>query len=283
MRSNVLNSPRLHELRKQRRRVFLNKFILILIACLVIFVGLGFISRLGRLNIASTAVSGNKVVDAEIIKEKVNKDLAGYYFWLFPKTNIFFYPKNKIKENLALDLKRLENISLEVGDDRVLQISVSEREALYMWCGEIILTETVPNEKEKCYFLDKNGFIFDEAPYFSGEVYFKFYGETRDSYFAKENFPQLVLFKETLGQMKLKPTVLYKMQNGDIKILLSSTNSSLANPEIILKSDSDLGIVAENLSAALDTEPLKTDFKKKYSSLIYIDLRFGNKVYYKFK
>jgi len=40
--------------------------------------------------------------------------------------------------------------------------------------------------------------------------------------------------------------------------------------------------IKENLDTALNTEPLKSDFKKKYSSLEYIDLRFGNKVYSKF-
>ena len=46
--------------------------------------------------------------------------------------------------------------------------------------------------------------------------------------------------------------------------------------------DSDFEKLAENLQAALMTEPLQSDFKNKFSSLLYIDLRFGNKVYYKF-
>jgi hypothetical protein len=54
-------------------------------------------------------------------------------------------------------------------------------------------------------------------------------------------------------------------------------------PEIIFKIDSDFQKIAENLQAAITTEPLQTDFKNKYSSLLYIDLRFGNKVYYKFR
>src|SRR3989338_4198453 len=94
---DVLNSPRLSELKKQKRKIFLNKFFLFLVGFIIIFIGLGFLSRINRLNIANVAVAGNKVVDAEIIKEKVDTDLAGYYFWLFPKTNIFFYPKNKIR------------------------------------------------------------------------------------------------------------------------------------------------------------------------------------------
>jgi hypothetical protein len=56
--------------------------------------------------------------------------------------------------------------------------------------------------------------------------------------------------------------------------------SSLA--PIKFKLNSDFENLAENLDAALDTDPFKTEFKNKYALLQYIDLRFGNKVYYKF-
>ncbi|KKQ46157.1 MAG: hypothetical protein US65_C0044G0007 [Candidatus Yanofskybacteria bacterium GW2011_GWC2_37_9] len=82
--------------------------------------------------------------------------------------------------------------------------------------------------------------------------------------------------------MKLKPIALYQEDNGDIKFFLSRENSSFMGPEIILKINSDFQKVAENLETALNTEPLQSNFKNKYSSLLYIDLRFGNKVYYKF-
>ena len=49
------------------------------------------------------------------------------------------------------------------------------------------------------------------------------------------------------------------------------------------KMTSDFQKIAENLQAALATEPLRSDFKNKYSSLLYLDLRYGNKVYFKFK
>ena len=65
-------------------------------------------------------------------------------------------------------------------------------------------------------------------------------------------------------------------------MFLSSSTSQMG-PEIIFKADSDFNQIIENLQSVLTTEPLQTEFKTKYSSLLYIDLRFGNKVYYKFK
>ena len=72
-------------------------------------------------------------------------------------------------------------------------------------------------------------------------------------------------------------------ENNDIKMYLSGGATSTTGPEIIFKTDADFQKIAENLEAALTTEPLLSKFKNNYSSLLYIDLRFGNKVYYKFQ
>jgi len=80
----------------------------------------------------------------------------------------------------------------------------------------------------------------------------------------------------------LKPVSIYVTSDGDVKLFLSSGNSGTMGPQIIFKLNGNYENIAENLEAALTTTPLQTEFKNKYSSLQYIDLRFGNKVYYKF-
>ncbi len=271
---DVLNSPRLLKLKKHRRWVVLSKIFLYLFLLLIIFFSLAYISRTPSLNISSVEITGNKIVDTEAIKIAVKKEIAGNYLWFFPKTNLFLYPEKNIENNLHGEFKRLKDINFLLENNKILKISVTERIALYIWCEDTPTTET-----EKCYFLDDTGYIFDEAPYFSEGVYFKFYG----SDFLETNLKKLISFKKTLETMGLKPVALYKEENGDVKIFLSTKNSSSTEPEIIFKIDSDLSIMAENLQMALNTEPLRSNFENKYSSLLYIDLRFGNKVYYKFR
>ena len=287
MKRNILNSPRLLELKKRRRRIILNKSFFWGVLFLIIFTGLSFISRLDSLNISGIEIVGNKLVETEIVKEIVEQELMGNYFWIFPKTNILFYPKNDIEKELSTKFKRLKDITFSTGRNKVLEVSVTERVALYMWCG--VVFEFNNDKSSPCYFLNEDGFIFDEAPYFSGEVYFKFYGAISlmgdtpsGSSFSPDIFQKLILFKEALEGMGLKPASLYVQENKDIRIFLSSSNL-LTGPEIIFKTNADFQKIAENLQAALTTEPLQIDFQKKYSSLLYIDLRFGNKVYYKFR
>jgi cell division septal protein FtsQ len=285
---NVLNSPRLFELKKRKHRAVLNKILLSLLGLLAIFILLAYFSHFDSLNINEIQIVGNKTVDAEAIKTVVKQQVAGKYLWFFPKTNILFYPQNSIRNELQDKFKRLKDISFSIKNNKVLEVSLSERVAKYTWCGADL--PPTDAENQKCYFLDEDGYVFDEAPYFSGEVYFKFYGlenintnNPLGSYFFKQNFKQLISFKDILVSIGLKPATLDITDDGDIEIFLSRGSSSTTGPKIIFKTDADFQNVAENLEAALVTEPLQSKFKNKYSSLLYIDLRFGNKVYYKFQ
>jgi hypothetical protein len=135
--------------------------------------------------------------------------------------------------------------------------------------------------------MDQKGYIFDEAPYFSGNVYFKFYGPNGGdpanpvgTYFLKDKFDEIAEFKDTLKEFGMNPADFWLDENGDANISLSSGPGT--GPKIIFKIDSDYEKIAESLQAAITTEPLQTELTNKFSSLLYIDLRFGNNIYYKF-
>src|SRR3989344_5365605 len=102
---DVLNSPRLLELKRRRRRIFLNKIIISFLTLFALVGLLVYLSRIDKLNINSIEVEGNQIVDTEEIKVVVQKEIAGRYLWLFPKTNIFFYPKNVIRDALQENFK----------------------------------------------------------------------------------------------------------------------------------------------------------------------------------
>lgn len=285
---NVLSSPRLTELKNQRRKAVVNKFLIIFFSLVVLFAIGTYFSRLEGLNISKVEVEGNKVIDTSAVQSIVQDQIAGKYLWLFPKTNVLSYPKGKIKSALQSNFSRLSNIEVSIQDRKILKVSVSEREAKYLWCGVMPLSG-VGHPTEACYFLDDEGYIFDEAPYFSGEVYFKFYGSPdgeaenpTGSYFSPQNFKQLILFTDVVASMGINPVMISVLPDGDIEMFLARSGSNTLGPKIIFKSDADLKNVAENLQAALATDPLMSGFKNKYSLLQYIDLRFGNKVYFKF-
>ena len=176
MRKNVLNSPRLLELKKQRLRIFVSKVLLFLVALVVIFAGFAYFSRIPSLNISGVEIIGNGAIDIEATKKTIQRELAGNYLWFFPKTNVLFYPKNTIKKELFNEFKILKDINFSIKDRKILEVHLIEREAKYVWCGDTP-PQLCSEDKPKCYFLDDSGAMFDESAYFSGEVYFKFYGK----------------------------------------------------------------------------------------------------------
>jgi len=294
-KKSILHSPRIEELKRKRHRILRNKILFFVFLFLMILAGLVFLSRWEKINIDNVRISGNRIIETEAIEQIIHSNISGYYFGLFPKTNFLLYPKNEIKNELAQKFKRLKDISFDEKDIKTLNVSVSEYEGKYLWCGTelpeaLLMEDSISKASGKiCHFMDENGYIFDEAPYFSGEVFFRFYGKIVSSsenpigsFFLPNNFEKIISFKRTVKEMGLRPSAFWEDNTGDMNLFLSPDDAMLFGPKIIFKIDSDFEKLAENLQAALMTEPLQSDFKNKFSSLLYIDLRFGNKVYYKF-
>lgn len=69
--------------------------------------------------------------------------------------------------------------------------------------------------------------------------------------------------------------------NGDMKIFLQDTEDSLGY--LYVNTNNDAEYVWITFVSAMDAEPLKSEVEKKIKYLDYIDLRFSNKIFYKFK
>ncbi len=311
----TLSSLRVLELKKKRRRALKIKIFVILFLLVAILTGSVFLLRVPELNINTEnfEIKGNKIIDTEFLEKVIQEELAGYYLYFIPKTSVLLFPKNKIEDRLADEYERLEEIKVSIKDKRVLELVVTERKATYTWCGEDIVSyaEVEPTdemlEDRKCYFMNEEGYVFGEAPYFSGDVYLKFFGplsgiekqekntdevvdseevvefDPKGKYFLPETFNKIVFFLDNVKNMKLKPASFVIMPDDEVELYLASEIPPPNAPKVIFKLDADLIKVAENLQASISTEPLKTELKDKYSSFLYIDLRFGNKIYYKFK
>jgi hypothetical protein len=228
-------------------------------------------------NIQTVSIAGNRLIDSKDLEEATWDVLHGYYFWLYAKSNVMIYPERELKAKISERFKRIENIEIVANPDLNLAIKIKERGAQYVWCDEYM----------KCYFTDLYGYIFDEAPYFSGPVYLKFQGGVSldkspiGQVVAESDFEKLALFAETMKTFGLEPTTIKLLNDNETEIFLASADGGMG-PKVVLNRKNDLTRIIQNLKTAVESEPLLTDIKTKYASLRYIDLRFDNKVYYKF-
>ena len=117
----VLNSPRLKEIRRKKHKSAKRKNLIVLVIVLLLICSFAFSSRINKVNINQITISGNKIIETKEIETIIQKEIAGNYFWLFPKTNFLIYPKNKIIKELNSKLKRLKNVSININNFRLLE------------------------------------------------------------------------------------------------------------------------------------------------------------------
>lgn len=283
MRHKKFTSSQIEEIKKKKRKILKVKIIIIFVILISLFLGFGFLSKIDKFNVNKIEITGNKVLDSKDLEQYVKNKIEGNYFYLYSKSNIFLLSREKIKKDLIRDYRRIEDLSFDFNNLQILKINIKERTPFYIWCGEDISFSLLKPQEYRCKFMDNNGYVFDYSPYFSGDVYFRFFGNLDNYYFSKENFNDFILFKDNLSRIDIKAVGLYKKLDGEIELYLSSNKKFEEGPKIIFNIDSNYSKIFQNLESAVKTEPLKSDFKNKYSSLEYIDLRFNNKVYYKFK
>lgn len=286
---DIPTSPRIIEIRHKRRVKRMRLVILFFILLVFIIGGLAFFSTNNNVVIDKVVVSGNHIIDEEDIEKEINKNISGRYIYLFSKNNSFIYPHKKIYDSLLVTFPRIEKLSIYRDNLKTLHIDISERTGSYLYCGEN-LPENKSEIGENCYFVNNDGFIFDKAPYFSGDVYFKYYmmiDNITSNPLGKQmldidHFHELARFIDAVNSIGFNPVYISLDQMGTYTLYLDA-NKGGTLPKIIFKDEDDFRIIQDNLSLAMKKKEFSSEINSRYDSLLYIDLRFKNKVLYKFQ
>ncbi len=274
---NILEKKKYNHLELQprmvkKRRRFGSRFSLWLILLITILISIVFLSRQDKFLIDQILVSGNEVLEADLIKKTVSEKLDGYYLGLIPKNNILFYPRRELEKDLRESFKRLLVAQVRLDGARNLAAVLKERKIAYLSC------QTESQKGKVCYFTDEDGYAFETAPDFGSRLYFEFNGPP----LSAKDFKKALLFKaaiesvlekNALGQ---KPISLEILEAGDYDLRFD-------NWHILFNKNQDEATLSRNLDLALNSGSLKESVESKKLDLDYIDLRFNKKVYYKFK
>ncbi len=287
-RRDILTTPASRQLARAKRKKRQLWLVLFLFLFIIIIIGLSYLSNYKKFVIVEVQVEGTHIIDPLLVKELVQKDLSGRYLKLFTKSNVLIYPKGKIEKDISNRFPRTESIAIRRVGFRTIVISITERSGSYLYCGENVPADTT-KLGDNCYFVNNDGLIFDEAPYFSGDVYFKFYVKVGDGVASPlqqkvlpdEKFKKIIGFIDGLEALGLHAVgvvmsdpILYEFN------LARNTNNTM--PKVLFSSESDLDTIMANLTTAMSKKEFKDQIFDKYNSLLYIDLRFKNKVLYKF-
>jgi len=213
-----------------------------------------------KFRIQKISIQGNSTLHKEEIISNVSRSLEGRYWGIFPRDNIFIFPKEKISNNLSNTFPRVKSVILKSDFPNSLLVEIDEKKPSAIFC-----------EGEFCGFIDEDGAIFETAAFFSDNVYVKFYSEIGRME-NLNNFKRMMDFIALLSKENIEITSVILGEEGLLKFFTSERWS------ILLNDNDNFQIALENLKLALGEQ-----IKEKRQALEYIDLRFGNKIYYKFK
>jgi cell division septal protein FtsQ len=260
---------------RRKRRQFVLKIGAALGLCAVLATGIVYVLNREALLLEQVAVVGAELESPEPLAEIVMQAFAGKYFWLIEKRSVFLFPKEKAEAQVLSAFPRLKTASLSRSGLSSLTLTVEERAPVALWCGENRLGE---GSTPACYFLDAQGFVYALAPAFTGDVYLRLYGPligsepVGQSFLTPTSFEKLRIFMDAIRARNVAAEELALTDEKDAELYLTDGTKVLLDPS------EDLLRVLDNLLSVLASETFKN---RSTLNLDYIDLRFGNKVYYK--
>ncbi len=270
-------SPKAIERQKKR---FWKKVVLSLVSLALFLFLISWLSCLEKTSIINIEILGNSVVQSEDILEIADRNISGKYFRLLSRGHILIYPKSSIRNDLLESFAQIKEVTVRFKDFQSIFVDIVERSPYALWCSDM--------EGKDCYFMDGEAYVYDEAPNFSNDVYFKYLGDFQDvstttpaikilrrTYLAEtdeEHFGKLNLFIRFLKDINIDGYKLIVKKNNDYELFFNS------NSRLIFDGKQDFNDIFGDLQVVLiDLGDLgDREFE-------YIDLRFGNKVVYKFK
>lgn len=269
-----IRTPEFHKKMERRKWIRLS----LLLAVLIVLIGTPiYLLRTSKFLISSVEIGGNSVTKDEDIQSIVSADLFGNYYYIFPKSSIFIYPRNAIKNDLLKSIPRLESVDVHLSGPRSLKVNVVEREPFALYCADV---STVDSPTD-CYFLDRTGYIFSPAPEFSSGVYSVYSSAPgieaplASRYMQEGDFAPLDPFIKSLSEAGLYPKA-FVLKGDEYSLVLSN------HAVIKWNKGDDLSNIKSNLESFVN-DPTFKERSGGLDRILYIDLRFGNKVFYKFK
>ncbi|MBX4210780.1 FtsQ-type POTRA domain-containing protein [Candidatus Parcubacteria bacterium] len=263
---------------KRRKQKIVLAGILIPLGIVILIFGTSFLLRRPFMIISKVNFIGNAVTTDAELESAVTKSIAGAYLGIFPKTNAFIFPKSDVEREIMSDFKRIASVEVKRDNLKTVSIQITERSPQALWCTSDINGTTVHFSSD-CYFMDQTGYIFSPSPEFSPTALLRFYGYVKNDpigtkYFSEAVFSGLFTFSKNVTMLGLKPLRVYYNSDGDFELYIEKGG------KILFARDTDFQKSFSNLQTLLSDQQAKINNDGKLT-VDYIDLRFGNKIYYK--
>lgn len=245
---------------------------------LVLILGLGSAygihaaSYADRFAVSEVDVSGTAELPPRLVQTYVESVLYDGSYGFLSRANVFTYPRDVLEQAVAGFFPRIKSatISRQSLLAQSVMVTVEERTPYGTWCADAA-----------CFVLDDTGFIFASASSTTERPrsQYRFAGGLDMSRspigqtFASTHMPGLIVLLDTLSQDAYVPLGVTVTDEHDFSVALERGFSIKAS----------FGAEAHKLVRDMRLILGSDDLQGKEGELEYVDLRFGNRVYYKLK
>lgn len=193
----------------------------------------------------------------EILYRSVHGLFSGAHVWLFSEMNLERELLERFPRAARISVKRESLLA------QAVRINVVERVAHHTWCGN----------EQHCFLMDAEGFVFAPGTATDGYTFYDGLGvgEPIGRNFLRGSLPKVVDLLDQLREHGLQIIGTRVDNEADFTILTDTFSIKVAF-------ESDNKKIARNIMLALSSEDLKGERK-----LDYLDVRFGNRAYFKFQ
>ena len=293
MNNRILYTPKeKKQFQKQKKHYYMRVGVGVFVLMLIV-AGTFFGVRLQALQIHNVSLNGLSAIQEEDVKREIASMLSGSYAaGLVPYRFLLAAPTEAIIQHIKNQFPLIAGMEIKKEFPDTLAITIQERQLFGVLCNDGVGIAIAGNDRAdegsvdqedreiQCFYLDTAGIAYQKAPQTQGFLIMKVSTDAPDIPLGGHGVDPMMMRRMMELNQKLPAAVGsaivgYRLLHTIPHELRAVTKQGFS---LMIKQDGDMDSLLYVLKTVLDKE-----IGNKRGSLDYVDLRFGNKVFYKFR
>lgn len=255
---------------------------LVFFVCVLLFVTSIAVLRMPNIQIKQISVTGTTLLDPMVLSDASMRFLSQKTLFAIPRGNSLLFNKHSLDRYIKNTYPVIAHIESSFIEPYHLQLTVQEYSQKYLWCTDTTMTD--------CYRVDNTGMIYDRSPDYTRGVYPVFITRLTTEKPIINNVIFTTIYEQELIEKMMDElsksgftvTMIDTSSVYDYQFFVSTLqNKILTNTTFIKVSKKPQTMsLHETLNLLLRDKIFQKDVSEK--TLEYIDLRFPEKIFYKF-
>lgn len=260
----------------------------VVLAVTAVVVVLTWMTHRPSLYISTIKVEGVHAVDAKSIYDIADRALAGKFLYSINRNNTYLYPASLVEAEIKALSQRIAYTKVSFPDRHTLLANIVEYTPTFLYCrkSEDLRRDASSTENivpSDCYFADEKGYVFSHAPEYIGYPFVAIIASSSVEGMPlpsplgtvpvdPKEYETIRSFVDRLSRAGFTTHAITLLERNDIRLSLDTSWTLLwTTTEKPEQSISNLQV----LLTAMNGD------KKAKGEVREIDLRFGNKIFYK--